>query len=123
MPCDTCGHTLGCVTESGGGTALFHCERCGTLILTNTRGRRDVYAPKLVGRCRQLLAEVRGWPNAAAANEMLATLHRLGVTEACMLPGERPEPAWKCDACGQANCDGYCTADNYDGQESDRGIR
>lgn len=30
---------------------------------------------------------------------------------------------WSCPCCGKGNCDGYCTVDNWCGEESDRGIR
>lgn len=50
-------------------------------------------------------------------------------------PAKRPEslkhlpffydvkPLWKCPSCESLSCEGYCTVDRWDGQESDRGIR
>lgn len=70
------------------GSQLHHlCERCGTVKVTYSNGRVEVYRPKLVDRCRRILDGVR--PGESVEIDA-GTLDRLGITESIYPPEDRP---------------------------------
>ena len=85
MACPTCSCTmqnLG-VPEA----RFFWCPRCGTVSRLDPEGRRDDSRPALVERVRDLRETMREKVGFSAWD--VATWHRLGITEAIHLPGER----------------------------------
>ena len=78
MACPTCDHTMDRVCD-GPCQGIFHCPRCGTL-----KTDSDVYAPKLVGRCRNFGAFLAS----GTARELWV---REGIAESINVPGERSE--------------------------------
>jgi hypothetical protein len=82
MPCPTCSGTLACVlSDTDSDLSAFWCERCGTVSVQSHHGA-NVYVPKLVERCRQLLD--------CSVGPVWTDARRLGVTEAIYLPEDRP---------------------------------
>ena len=57
MACPTCGHTMACLADLPHWSQAAYCPRCGTVSVKTFRDdqviRTEVYAPKLVERCRQ----------------------------------------------------------------------
>jgi DNA-directed RNA polymerase subunit RPC12/RpoP len=90
MNCPTCSHTLATIGYCGGGT-VYHCERCGTVVHTQSLsgGEPRVYAPKLVGRVRRLRELVLAGV-AAGSGRILDSMRTLGIDEATLLPEDRP---------------------------------
>jgi hypothetical protein len=92
MACPTCNHML-----EGIGHREFHrfwyCHRCGTLV-EESRSAHDgpngwvvlsVYAPKLVGRCREFEKFLHVEPGE------MAGWQRLGIADSIRLPKDRPK--------------------------------
>jgi len=84
MPCPTCSHTMTTLGYIEDAPAMW-CPRCGTI---DCHGAE---APKLVDRCRQLLAVVVSW-QASGFEAMFRKLWtRLGIGESINLPENRDE--------------------------------
>jgi hypothetical protein len=66
MACDTCTHTLEKVGTLNALWHVFHCPRCGTMVIEKHSSlvpdqnviRREVHVPKAVLRARELLGVV-----------------------------------------------------------------
>lgn len=77
MPCPTCSHTVESCGES-----IFHCPRCGTMVIRRGCDFSDVYVPKLVERVRKLLPELL-----TSEQRLCKTL---GITDSIYPEGKRP---------------------------------
>ena len=86
MVCLICDHTM-----AGIGHGMFHCARCGSLLLPEgTPG--PLVVPALVLRCREFAADPL-LPLLAVSGEIGKLWHRLGITESINVPAERPSDA------------------------------
>ncbi len=95
MDCPTCSHTLARICTEAGTVEHYHCERCGTAVAEYPDGRRNVYAPKLVERCRAFEGGLRRPPGERhTADEIFGglqtTWRTLGIAESIRAPADRP---------------------------------
>ncbi len=82
MSCTTCGDTLYGV----GTAAVWHCPRCGTLLMASG-DHMDIFVPKLVKRCREFERII---PTIIVGPAWDSEWRGLGIAESINLPGERP---------------------------------
>jgi uncharacterized Zn finger protein len=83
MSCPTCDHTMQEVALDGP-TALFWCERCGTIKSSHPRPQgRTMGVPKLVERCRSYARE---FDKENIAQFYRNTWKRLGIAESIDRP-------------------------------------
>lgn len=90
MSCPNCDHTVAVVIQTAL-TAMFHCERCGTMLIKHLYAEvpMDVYTPKLVERCRRFEAS---FPPGNPPTVSYSDYWRMcGIHEAINTPDRRPQ--------------------------------
>lgn len=80
MACETCDHTMECVSDYGP-SCVWWCPRCGT-IKHGTNGEYDIESPKLVARVIEFASTLT-----CAESNVIANFERLGIREAVTPPG------------------------------------
>ncbi len=81
--CSNCGHTF-VLMHQGQLTTIFHCPRCGTLLIQHRSGEVRTDTPELVERCRKFEATFP--PGNPPSVSYSAEWNRLGIDECINLP-------------------------------------
>lgn len=95
MPCDTCGHTLESVGHLNALWRVFHCPRCGTMVIKKRSSmiegqgetRREVTTPKLVRHATAVLSEACA-TGYADVRSLLRPLRNMAEAVNCPPPPE-----------------------------------